>query len=38
MNIEIKNGRVIDPKNGVDRSISLYIAEGNSAPVIRSFC
>ncbi|TXT30118.1 MAG: dihydroorotase [Rhodocyclaceae bacterium] len=28
MNIEIKNGRVIDPKNGVDRSTSLYIADG----------
>ena len=29
MNIEIKNGRVIDPKNGVDRSnTSLFIAEG----------
>ena len=28
MNIVIANGRVIDPKNGVDRSASLYIAEG----------
>ena len=29
MNIEIKNGRVIDPKNGVDRSnTSLFVAEG----------
>jgi dihydroorotase len=28
MNIEIKNGRVIDPKNGVDRSTSLYVADG----------
>jgi dihydroorotase len=28
MNIEIKNGRVIDPKNGVDRSTSLYIVDG----------
>lgn len=27
MNIEIKNGRVIDPKNGVDRSTSLFIAD-----------
>ena len=31
MNIEIRNGRVIDPKNGVDRSISLFIAEGRVA-------
>jgi len=31
MNIEIKNGRVIDPKNGVDRSMSLYIADGKVA-------
>ena len=28
MNIEIKNGRVICPKNAIDRSISLYIADG----------
>ncbi len=28
MQIEIKNGRVIDPKNGVDRSTSLFIADG----------
>lgn len=28
MNIEIKNGRVIDPKNGVDRSTSLYLVDG----------
>ncbi len=29
MNIEIKNGRVIDPKNGVDcTNTSLFIAEG----------
>ena len=28
MNIEIRNGRVIDPKNGVDRNSSLYIADG----------
>lgn len=29
MNIEIKNGRVIDPKNGVDRgATSLFVAEG----------
>lgn len=31
MNIEIKNGRVIDPKNGVDRNISLFIADGKVA-------
>ncbi|UCV18730.1 dihydroorotase [Ferribacterium limneticum] len=31
MNIEIKNGRVIDPKNGVDRSTSLFIADGKVA-------
>ena len=31
MNIEIKNGRVIDPKNGVDRSTSLYIVAGKVA-------
>ncbi|UCV03433.1 dihydroorotase [Dechloromonas denitrificans] len=28
MQIEIKNGRLIDPKNGVDRSASLFIADG----------
>jgi len=28
MNIEIKNGRVIDPKNGVDLKTSLYIVDG----------
>ncbi|MBS1159472.1 MAG: dihydroorotase [Proteobacteria bacterium] len=26
MNIEIKNGRLIDPKNGVDRRTSLFVA------------
>jgi dihydroorotase len=31
MNIEIKNGRIIDPKNGVDRNISLFIADGKVA-------
>jgi len=31
MNIVIQNGRVIDPKNGVDRSMSLYIADGKVA-------
>ncbi|MBS1140825.1 MAG: dihydroorotase [Proteobacteria bacterium] len=34
MNIEIKNGRVIDPKNGIDRSnTSLYIADGRVAGI-----
>ena len=28
MNIVIENGRLIDPKNGVDRNISLFIADG----------
>ena len=29
MNIEIKNGRVIDPKNGIDRqNTALFVAEG----------
>jgi len=31
MNIEIKNGRVIDPKNGVDRSASLFVVDGKIA-------
>lgn len=31
MNIEIRNGRVIDPKNGVDRNTSLFIAYGEVA-------
>ena len=31
MNIEIKNGRVIDPANGVDRATSLFIADGRIA-------
>jgi dihydroorotase len=31
MNIEIKNGRLIDPKNGVDRSTSLYVADAKVA-------
>jgi predicted amidohydrolase len=41
MNIVIENGRVIDPKNGVDRSTSLFIADGKVAgwakrpPVLR---
>jgi dihydroorotase len=31
MNIEIKNGRVIDPQNGTDRVASLFIADGKIA-------
>ncbi|MCB4359762.1 dihydroorotase [Quatrionicoccus australiensis] len=33
MNTVILNGRVIDPKNGVDRLASLYIADGKIAAV-----
>lgn len=31
MNILIENGRVIDPKNGVDRSTALYVVDGKIA-------
>ena len=31
MDIEIRNGRVIDPQNGVDRVTSLFIADGRVA-------
>jgi len=31
MNIVIQNGRVIDPKNGIDRLASLYLADGRIA-------
>jgi dihydroorotase len=31
--IEIRNGRVIDPKHGIDRKASLYIAAGKVAAV-----
>ncbi len=31
MNIVIENGRVIDPKNGVDRNTSLFVADGKVA-------
>lgn len=31
MNIVIENGRIIDPKNGVDRSTSLFVADGKVA-------
>ncbi|TMG91596.1 MAG: dihydroorotase [Betaproteobacteria bacterium] len=33
MKIEIRNGRVIDPKHGIDRKASLYIAAGKVAAV-----
>jgi dihydroorotase len=33
MKIEISNGRVIDPKHGIDRKASLYIAAGRIAAV-----
>ena len=33
MKIEISNGRVIDPKHGVDRVASLYIAAGKVAAI-----
>ena len=33
MKIEIRNGHVIDPKHGVDRKASLYIAAGKIAAV-----
>jgi dihydroorotase len=31
LKIHIKNGRLVDPKNGVDRPIDLFIAEGRVA-------
>lgn len=33
MNIEIKNGRLIDPKNQVDRNTSLFVADGRVAGI-----
>jgi len=33
MNIVIENGRVIDPKHGVDRNVSLYLADGKVAAI-----
>jgi dihydroorotase len=33
MKIEIRNGRLIDPKHGVDREASLYVAAGKVAAV-----
>ena len=31
--IEIKHGRVVDPKHGVDRVTSLYVAAGTIAAI-----
>ncbi len=31
MDLEISNGRVVDPKNGVDRVATLYVADGRIA-------
>jgi dihydroorotase len=33
MRIEIRNGRVIDPKHGVDRTAPLYVAAGKIAAI-----
>ena len=33
MNIEIRNGRVVDPRNSIDRVAALYLAEGKIAAV-----
>ncbi len=33
MNIEIANGRIVDPANGIDRVASLYVAEGKVAAI-----
>src|SRR5438874_11970817 len=33
MKIEIRNGRLIDPKNGVDRATSLFVAAGRMAAI-----
>lgn len=33
MNIVIENGRVIDPKNGVDRNAALYMVDGKVAGI-----
>ncbi|MBK9675739.1 MAG: dihydroorotase [Betaproteobacteria bacterium] len=33
MNLEIRNGRVVDPAHGVDAPLSLYIAQGRVAAV-----
>ena len=33
MKIEIRNGRIVDPKNGVDRVATLYVSAGKVAAV-----
>ncbi len=33
MKIEIRNGRLVDPKNGIDRKTTLYVAAGKVAGV-----
>ncbi|HEY1326472.1 MAG TPA: dihydroorotase [Casimicrobiaceae bacterium] len=33
MNLEIRNGRVVDPASGLDASASLYVADGRIASV-----
>jgi dihydroorotase len=33
MKLEIRNGRVVDPRNGVDRATDVYIADGRIAAV-----
>ena len=33
MNIEIRNGRLIDPKHGADRKASLFVASGKVAAI-----
>jgi dihydroorotase len=36
MNIEIRNGRIVDPANGVDRTGTLYSADGSIAGIDRA--
>ena len=36
MRIEIRNGRIVDPANGIDRSGTLYCADGKVAGVDRA--
>jgi len=36
MRIEIRNGRIVDPANGVDRSGTLYCADGKVAGIDRA--
>ena len=33
MRIEIRNGRLIDPRHGVDRALSVYVAAGKVAAI-----